>query len=443
MTDLTVIVPGVTGSALRLPGGGRTVWQSSLTAVLAGVAAPRATLDLLRLPDGIGDDAPDDGRLEPAGLVSGWHGWAGLHTGSGYAGLLEVASRLDPDAVRVFDYDWRLSNRYTARRLAGAVATWLGEWREWTGDRDARVCFVCHSMGGLVVRYYLDVLGGREIARRMVTLGTPFSGSVKAVRALTGDAFAALPFVGDRITELVRSFPSIGQLLPAYRCVDTGDEPTTLAGHPVPDLPSGIVSDGLAFHAELAAAARNGPAGYPVHALVGSHNETPQSIAVRAGRVHYRGEQRGVNHRGDGTVATFAAVPPEWADTGAAEVYAIRHAAMGTAVEIRYAVHNKLSPVDLRATLRPDLKLGIGLADITEAKRPFAVTAHSDRDNLLLHATAVDPDTGDAVASTPMRPLGDGDYTAELSTPAGLWRVDVTAVAERPSVTVSDLVLCA
>lgn len=115
--------------------------------------------------------------------------------------------------MRIFDYDWRLSNRYTARQLAERVETWLGEWRERTGDPTARVCFLCHSMGGLIVRYYLEVLGGRDIATRLLTLGTPFSGAVKAVRALTGDTFAKIPHVGDRITQLAQSFPSVGQLL--------------------------------------------------------------------------------------------------------------------------------------------------------------------------------------------------------------------------------------
>lgn len=141
-----------------------------------------------------------------------------------------------------------------------------------------------------------------------------------AIEQRNDGAFAKIPFVGAKITELARSFPSVGQLLPAYRCVVTGGEPLTLAQAQVPDLPTAIATDGLAFHAEIAAAvARNGPPAYRVHALVGTRNETLQSISVRGGRVDYLEEQRGTNHRGDGTVPTFAAVPPEWVDTAAAK----------------------------------------------------------------------------------------------------------------------------
>jgi len=398
--------------------------------LVAATARPGKTLDLLSL----------DGGLVPDGLVRGWHGWEGIHTGSGYSGLLTEAARGNPDAVRVFDYDWRLSNRHTAALLKAKVESWLGEWRERTGDRTARVCFLCHSMGGLIVRYYLEVLGGGETAARVLTLGTPHSGSVKAVRALTGDAFARVPFFGDRITELVRTFPSVGQLLPTYRCVDGT---RTLAEVPVPDLPSTIVADGLAFHAEIAAAvARNGPQPYAMHVLAGARNETLQSLTVTGGQVEYLSEQRGTDHRGDGTVALFAAVPPDWADTSVAEIYAVRHAALGDAEATMLAVRNKLSPIDLGDTLHPAVELGIGLPDITEADRPFDVRAHSDRDDVLLHATAVDLSSGNVVAASRMRPLGDGSYAATLTAPAGLWRVDVTAVAETPPISTADLVLC-
>jgi triacylglycerol esterase/lipase EstA (alpha/beta hydrolase family) len=35
------------------------------------------------------------------------------------------------------------------------------------------VVFVCHSMGGLLTRYYVDVLGGHEITRSVVTIHKP------------------------------------------------------------------------------------------------------------------------------------------------------------------------------------------------------------------------------------------------------------------------------
>jgi triacylglycerol esterase/lipase EstA (alpha/beta hydrolase family) len=71
--------------------------------------------------------------------------------------------------VRPFAYDRRLSNRHSAGLLASRVAGWLDEWRSRPGNATAKVTFVCHSMGGLVTRYYLEILGGRALARRVVT----------------------------------------------------------------------------------------------------------------------------------------------------------------------------------------------------------------------------------------------------------------------------------
>lgn len=139
--------------------------------------------------------------------------------------------------------------------------------------------------------------------------------------------------------------------------------------------------------------ARNGPGSYATRVLVGARNETLQSLTVTGtGRVPVRATR----HRppGHGTVALFAAVPPDWADTSAAEIYAVRHAPLGNAEATMVGVRNELSPIDLGDTLHPAVELRIGLPDITEADWPFDVRAHSDRDDVLLDATAVDPVSG-------------------------------------------------
>ena len=45
------------------------------------------------------------------------------------------------------------------------------------GEPDLKFDLVCHSMGGLVARYYIHELGGSCRVRNMVTLGTPHQGS--------------------------------------------------------------------------------------------------------------------------------------------------------------------------------------------------------------------------------------------------------------------------
>ena len=283
MRDLIVVVPGITGSILR--GDGRDRWNLSLSAVGSGLASFSATIGALRLPRDVGSGpAPAASALEVGGLITGWHLWPGIHGGPGYRRLLDVLIKAGDsgarDAVRSFGYDWRLSNRHSARLLAASVEGWLRAWRAGTGDKDAKVIFVCHSMGGLIARYYLEVLGGRDYARRLITLGTPYRGSVNAIRALTGDVFrdVRLPGGQDALTEAARSFPALWELLPTYRCVAGADGPVDLSAASVDDLPAAAVAHGLAFHQEIAAAiARNPAPTYQLHAFAGKRQATWQS----------------------------------------------------------------------------------------------------------------------------------------------------------------------
>jgi pimeloyl-ACP methyl ester carboxylesterase len=59
-----------------------------------------------------------------------------------------------------FPYDWRLDNRVTAKRLQEFVEDRLPRWRKRSHNKNAKVILVAHSMGGLVARYYLEVLEG-------------------------------------------------------------------------------------------------------------------------------------------------------------------------------------------------------------------------------------------------------------------------------------------
>ena len=78
-------------------------------------------------------------------------------------------------------YDWRLSNRYTAQWIKPTVESALERWRaQGTAYADAQLVFVCHSMGGLVARWYIEKCGGVEITRKLITLGTPYRGAAKA-----------------------------------------------------------------------------------------------------------------------------------------------------------------------------------------------------------------------------------------------------------------------
>jgi triacylglycerol esterase/lipase EstA (alpha/beta hydrolase family) len=59
--------------------------------------------------------------------------------------------------------------------------SWLKAWRESSGNKDAKLILVGHSMGGVISRYYLECLDGWRDTRTLVTFGTPYRGSLKAI----------------------------------------------------------------------------------------------------------------------------------------------------------------------------------------------------------------------------------------------------------------------
>lgn len=462
--DLVVVIPGITGSVLRRDG--HDVWNLSLSAVGRGLKSFSRTVESLRLPDDIGAGAaPAPAALDVAGLVTGWHLWPGIYGGPGYRRLVGALSQTVPGGVRSFSYDWRLSNRHTARLLAAQVDRWLADWRATTGHPDAKVVFVCHSMGGLVARYYLEVLGGRDQARRLITLGTPYHGSVNAIRALTGDAFRPLRLVGQHagITSTARSFPALWELLPTYRCIaapaglaGAGLAGASLAGQAdqagpiglrqasLTGLPPHLIASALDFHQEIATAvAGNGPAPYQLHAFAGKRQTTWQSVVLGHGERHYQRLQRGHDHGGDGTVPLFSAIPPEWASTEQAISRAVRHGGLCLDDMVLDLMLDKIEPLDLGDVLAPPCELGLDVPDIAGDQDPIEVRVDSDRQDLLLAVRLMDPETDRLIAEARMRSDGAGGYQASLEPVPGTWRVIVEAVAEHPPVRVEDLITVA
>lgn len=441
MQDLVVVVPGITGTILRRDG--RDLWNLSLNAVGRGMASFTQTVESLRLPDDIGSGpAPASMAVEAGGLIGGWHLWPGVYGGPGYRRLLDVLAKAASDAVRAFGYDWRLSNRYSARLLAANVEYWLNDWRISSGNADAKVVFVCHSMGGLVARYYLEVLGGRENARRLITLGTPYSGSINAIRTLTGDAFGALRPFGRHtvVTEIARTFPALRELLPTYRCVGVSD-PISLQEAELADLPADAIADGQRFHDEISGAiAYNSPPPYQLHAFAGKRQATWQSLSCDYGRRKYMRLQRNHDHRGDGTVPLFSAIPPEWANTEGAICQAVRHGGLCQSSSVLDLVLDKIEPLEMGDVLAPSCELGLELPDFSGTDKPFNVRVDSDRQDLLLRARLENPVTDDTVAEVQMTPDGTGNYRASFEPFQGTWRVAVEAVAERPLVRIEDLI---
>lgn len=316
-TDLVVVLPGIMGSTLEK--NGKPVWDVSAGALVQAILHFGRNISALQLPDGIGDEHPGDG-VEPGSMLGDLHVIPGLWTPvKGYDQTIAYLEQLGyhrdapgkPGNLLPFPYDWRLSNRYNGRRLKTVVEPALERWRAQGGKyADARLVFVVHSMGGLVARWYIEQEGGAEVTRKLVTLGTPYRGSMNAISKLVaGLPIKVGPFTALNLTGFVRSIPSLYQLMPEYACLTGpgGLAKTTEAS--LPNLPTAMVADAMAFHEALKAAEAARPASLDMtHAIVGIKQPTDTTAAIQGDAVVTYVDYQGTNLYGDGTVPLTGAV---------------------------------------------------------------------------------------------------------------------------------------
>lgn len=307
--DLVVVLPGIMGSTLARHG--KPVWSPSAGAVLRAIRTLGDNIRDLRLPNGLGDEHPNDG-VEPTDLMPDLHVIPGLWTPvRGYGTLLKRLRKLgyreEIGNLLPVPYDWRLSNRYNGHRLATVVEPALERWRE--TNRDAQLVIVCHSMGGLVARWYLEKCGGADLTRKLITLGTPYRGAAKAIGQLVNGVRPGIGPLSINLTDFARSMPSLHQLLPAYACIERDAGLHHIADVGLPELDSGMVSDALTFHDELAEAEAARPASLDItHAIVGVRQATPTSVRIAHGQVEALDTIDGDNDYGDATVPLTGAI---------------------------------------------------------------------------------------------------------------------------------------
>ena len=443
-TDLIILVPGIMGSVLKQ--GDVPVWNSSVFAATRTVTRFGRQMEALTLPTGLGDSAPDPTHsLNATGLIGGWHVWPGVWIGAGYHGIMTKLQEWYPEPYQfqVFPYDWRLSNRLTAARLKSFTESALEHWRSLPNNRDAEVVFVCHSMGGLIARYYVNALDGHQICRRIITMGTPFSGSTKAVRALAGD----FPKCPERLLAAMLSMPSLHQLLPSFRCVRRGHETMTLADCPIPGIASGMAADASALHSESV----DPNARTPVHAFAGRFQSTLTCVEVNGASRAYRKtwpvQKNGVwaeeDFGGDATVPSFAATPTEWGDDTGTEYHGARHGALPNRPRLLAALHRKIENLAPASFLEADFEFGLDLPDVVEAGTPVPVRVNptDQADALNFRASARNLKGEVEIRNMALRPDGSGGYAAELPLPAGTWHVEVALTGQAARTTVADLVV--
>ncbi|MFI7466884.1 esterase/lipase family protein [Nonomuraea sp. NPDC049646] len=437
---MIVVIPGILGSVLER--GGKRIWDHSLAA-MRHVLPPRRLVSALSLDDG------DDVR--PVGLINGLHIVPGLWGIDGYGPLLGYLRRqfdVSRGNLISFPYDWRLSCAVNARRLGVTVERELTRLREHVPT--AKVTYICHSMGGLIARYYLEVLGGRASARRLITIGTPHQGAAKAAAALClGLAPGARARVGrfgrvlDDLDEVVRTFPSVYELLPTYRCVDDGTgELRHLLGSGVP-IDTSRIREGATFHRDIALAAqKNGPSLHETYLFGGHRHKTVLSLQLTSAQVVPLHTWNGEAVRGDGTVPRFATALPEATSDTDVRYSGDRHSVLAGAKHLLDALHAILTSQPIRKYQGRELGLGLDLPELVPMGEAVPIEVEAADNRLALIASAAHYETGEIVRGLLLRNLGDGRYATDLILPKpGAWRVTVSAPGRIPVEPVSDIVM--
>lgn len=445
--DLLVFIPGITGSLLEKDG--EMVWGPSLGVIMRALRDRK--LECLRLSSDDGRDDLGDG-IRVAGLMPDAHMIPGFWKIDGYTALRnaigdEFALSEKRGNLLLFPYDWRRDNRVTARRLAREVDAALKKWRASSGNPDANLIIAAHSMGGLIARYFIECLEGWRITDRLITLGTPFRGSLNAVGFLANGAAKDIGPLHFDATETLRSFPSVYQLLPTYSCVDNGaGDLASIAESAIAGIDPAKALDARAFHTEIAAAATANaklPDYQPAIILpvLSSTQPTIQSASLAGGKVVLHGNRQGKDQGGDGTVPMVSAIPAGQKAHDGIYVRGI-HGSLQTLPVVHEFLFGQMrsTAVDLDKLRGPPLSGGIirlALGDVYAADTPIEIAAelrNAGEQTLKLAATSINDRR---LAQTVLRPDGSGRFAGAISLAPGTWRVTVAGQASQP---VSDII---
>lgn len=238
---LVVVIPGIGGSELA-DASGTIVYRAGLGPLLSvgqdpSVLDPNNELRPVRL---IGPCS-----LICWQLITGYNGLLnGITKGLGLSPERVVTAGeelVDPDApVVAFPYDFRRSVEQIANDLDRVV-------RERAQGR--RVVLVAHSMGGLIASWWWAFLSEGIDVDQIITLGTPFRGAAKALDTLINGMRIGPFALGQAVTDTVRTWDSVFDLLPHYQVVDGNDK----YRYPY-ELPSGITSAVTGFSGKARAA---------------------------------------------------------------------------------------------------------------------------------------------------------------------------------------------
>jgi pimeloyl-ACP methyl ester carboxylesterase len=316
--DAVIVIPGVMGSELIDRASGRVLWGAADPRWYLQAWTSGSSMEALHLTDD--ERSGRYGRIRPSRLLR-FPAFApslrGLEPYTNLLGALRQAVS-HREAVAEFAYDWRLPVAHNAQLLAAAIDQHLEAWRKHpaSGGSEARLILVAHSMGGLLARHLSVIPGATEGIRATLTLGTPFYGAPEVAMLLSIGTGGPLPLPRARLRRLASTLPGVHDLLPTYRCVDTGDDTRCLSIDDIVAIGGDrdMAKASARWHLQVADAVPQGHV-----QVVGMHQTTVQALMLSHGIVSGHqytcrpGDEGGmerVNLSGDGTVPRISAQLP-------------------------------------------------------------------------------------------------------------------------------------
>jgi pimeloyl-ACP methyl ester carboxylesterase len=448
MPDVVVCIPGITGSVLRK--GNRDVWNISGSALLNALRTLGDSVRDLELEEDPVDEDDVDGITAPS-VIRDAHLIPGIWKIDGYTKLVQhIEQKFDVkrgENLHEFPYDWRRDNRVASRQLATKAQGWLSAWRQKSGNDDAKLIIIGHSMGGLVARHFIECREGWRDTRQLVSIGTPYGGSLYSLGTLVNGK--KIRFFD--LTEVARSLTALYQLLPVYPCYDGGDgKLVRVAETRIPNVDEAKAKAALAFHHEIRDAVEENmkdrayaDSRYDIRPIVGIEQPTAQSAVLEGDKVKLLRRHGKDDLKGDGTVPRPSATPVEFEGERNVIYGAERHASLQNDEDVLFQLTGILTQETFDPSKYRDAAGKIGqsldIEDWFSTADPIQVRArpHEDPGGVLV-AVAVNAETGEERVRRPLAQADDGWYEAELGPlPEGVYRVTSLGATVEP---VTDLV---
>ena len=449
--DLIILLPGITGSVLQC--NGKDVWAitpASAIAALFSLGNNIKDLQIKGKDDWTKDDLGDGGTAPR--LVQDVHLIPGFWQIDGYTAIKTrlFAELTLEEGKNWFDYpyDWRRDNRVHGRQLGDRAPKWLDAWRKASGNKDAKLVLLAHSMGGLIARDFLERHDGWKITRHLITFGAPYRGSMNAVSTLINGIDKGLGPISVDLSPLVRSFPSMHQLLPIYPSVDVGGKLVRPGEATLPGMSAALAADALKFHRDIEAAVTANSAnpayrsgGYQITPIVGIAQPTDQSAKLTGSAVATYLSLGGDDSGGDGTVPRVSATPIELSDSPRETYVSTKHASLQNAEAALTQVVGTVTRKSLAGYRDlPFNGFTLDAPTVLSTTQELDLVVKTLGAPSTVRAVVEDVATGKTVRRRTLRRKRDGSFPATIPPLAeGLYRVTIASDDEQMT-PVSDLV---